>query len=201
MAWKIEYADSVLKQLKKLDKHTAKQIVDYLEKKIGALDDPTTAGKPLSGDLATFWRYRIGDYRVICHLEKESLTVLVLRVSHRKEAYDDEKRIASKATSEIDDFRKRTEEERGTEVESSMQSDFQPEPISLLRLVGLNGYSVDFVNGTHFTIPIPADCYSFEELDAVREEGTCVDVFLSIGTIQFKSCLLRRFGLIHLRAR
>jgi len=111
LAWQIEFADSVLKQLKKLDKHTAKQVVDYLDKKIAALDDPTTAGKPLSGALATFWRYRVGDYRIICHLDEESITVLVLRVAHRKSAYDDEKKIAAKATSEIDDFQKRKKEE------------------------------------------------------------------------------------------
>ncbi|MBZ0188737.1 MAG: type II toxin-antitoxin system RelE/ParE family toxin [Candidatus Obscuribacterales bacterium] len=111
MAWQIEFADSVLKQLKKLDKHTAKGIIDYLEKKVGVLDDPTTAGKPLSGALATFWRYRVGDYRVICHLEKDLITVLVLRVSHRSTVYEDEKQIAAKAASEINDFQERKKEE------------------------------------------------------------------------------------------
>lgn len=112
MAWQIEFADSVLKQLKKLDKHTAKEIIEYLEKKIAVLDDPTTLGKPLSGALATFWRYRVGDCRIICHLEKESITLLVLRVSHRKTAYDDEKQIAAKASLEVNDFQERKKKKR-----------------------------------------------------------------------------------------
>lgn len=187
MAWKIEYADSVLKQLKKLDKHAAKQIVDYLEKKIGSLDDPTTAGKPLSGTLATFWRYRVGDYRVICHLEKESITVLVLRVSHRKDAYEDEEKIATKATSEVSDFRKRKEEEKDMEVENSMPSDFQPESTGILKLGGLKSLSVNFIHDTRITIPIPTDHHSFQELDAVREEGNWKNVVLSTISFQLKS--------------
>lgn len=112
MVWQIEYADSVLKQLRKLDKHSAKHILDHLEKKIATLEDPTSAGKPLSGSLATFWRYRIGDYRVICHLEKESITVLVLRISHRSSAYDDEKKFAQKATREINELKNRKQQEK-----------------------------------------------------------------------------------------
>lgn len=187
MVWKIEYADSVLKQLKKLDKHTAKQIVDYLEKKIGTLDDPTTSGKPLSGTLATFWRYRVGDYRVICHLEKESITVLVLRVSHRKSAYEDEKNIAAKAASETEDFQKRKKKENPMKAEDSMASDFQPESTGFLKLGGLKRLNVSFIHDTRFTIPIPVDHHSFEELDAVREEGTWKNVVLSSTAIQLKS--------------
>ncbi len=101
MAWAINYSDTALKELKKLDKASAREIVDYLTKKIAVLDDPTTAGKALTGTLATFWRYRVGDMRAICHIDKGEVTVLVLRVGHRSKVYKDEKQVAKKAKSKI----------------------------------------------------------------------------------------------------
>lgn len=101
MAWAINYSDTALKELKKLDKASAREIVDYLTEKIAVLDDPTTAGKALTGTLATFWRYRVGDMRVICHIDKGEVTVLVLHVGHRSKVYKDEKQVAKKAKSEI----------------------------------------------------------------------------------------------------
>lgn len=104
MAWAINYSDTAVKELKKLDKGAAREILDYLVEKIAMLDDPTTAGKALTGTLATFWRYRIGDMRIICHIDKVEVTVLVLRVAHRSKVYKDEKQIAQKAKSEISEF-------------------------------------------------------------------------------------------------
>jgi mRNA interferase RelE/StbE len=113
LAWRIEYADSVVKQLKKLDKQIARQILDYLDNNIAPLDDPKSVGKALTGQLGDFWRYRVGDFRVICHVENEAVTVLVLRVSHRSSVYDDQKKVASKAQAQIETFRER---ERSQEV-------------------------------------------------------------------------------------
>jgi mRNA interferase RelE/StbE len=101
LAWTIRYSDTALKELKKLDKAVAKEILDYLDHKIAVLEDPTTAGKGLSGKLATYWRYRVRDMRVICHIEKGEVTVVVLRVAHRSEAYDDEKKIAAKTSDDL----------------------------------------------------------------------------------------------------
>ena len=111
MASKIEYSDSVLKQLKKLDKQIARQILDYLDQNVAPLDDPKALGKALTGSLATFWRYRIGNYRAICHIESDSVTILVLRVSHRSSVYDEEKKIARKAQAEIEEFHARKTDE------------------------------------------------------------------------------------------
>jgi mRNA interferase RelE/StbE len=105
LVWRIEYADSVVKQLKKLDKPVARQILDYLDNNVAPLQDPKTLGKALTGQLGDFWRYRVGDLRVICHIENEAVTVLVLRVSHRSSIYDDQKQVASKAQAEIEAFR------------------------------------------------------------------------------------------------
>jgi len=187
LVWQIEYADSVLKQLKKLDKHLARQIVDYLDEKVAPLDDPTTVGKSLTGPLATFWRFRVGDYRVICHLEKESITVLVLRVSHRSKAYDDETQIAVKAGEEIEEFRDRKQEEKMMEAENNMPPGYQPTSTGQLKLGGLQALSANFINDIRITVPIPTDHHSFEELESIREDGQWKDVTLSTISFQLKS--------------
>ena len=87
MAYKIAYTDSVLKELKKLDKPSAKRIIDYFDEKVSILEDPRSLGKALKGPLRSYWRYRIGDYRVICDIQDDKLIVLVLKASHRKDVY------------------------------------------------------------------------------------------------------------------
>lgn len=87
MAWQIKLADEAVKQLKKLDRREAKVIIEYLRKRVEVLDEPRQLGKALKGELAALWRYRIGDYRVICELQDEVLIVLVVRLGHRKDVY------------------------------------------------------------------------------------------------------------------
>lgn len=62
-------------------------MLDYLDD-LTTLDDPRDRGKGLSGDLATVWRYRVGDYRVLCELRKVELVILALEVGHRSRVYD-----------------------------------------------------------------------------------------------------------------
>ncbi|ACQ67756.1 type II toxin-antitoxin system RelE family toxin [Candidatus Williamhamiltonella defendens] len=88
MVWKIKYADSALKSLKKMDRQNAKRIVDYLDKRITSSDDPRIFGKSLKGDLGEFWRYRIGDYRVLCEIFDEGLIILVATIGHRRKVYE-----------------------------------------------------------------------------------------------------------------
>lgn len=88
MVWKIKYADSALKSLKKMDRQNAKRIVDYLDKRIASSDDPRVFGKSLKGDLGEFWRYRIGDYRVLCEIIDEELIILAATIGHRREVYE-----------------------------------------------------------------------------------------------------------------
>lgn len=111
MVWEIKYSDTSLKQLKKLDKGVAKEILDYFDDKIAALEDPTTAGKGLTGTLATYWRYRVRDMLVICHIDRSVVTVLVLRVGHRSEVYHDEKKIAAKAAEDVEALQQIKKEE------------------------------------------------------------------------------------------
>jgi mRNA interferase RelE/StbE len=87
LVWTINYTATALKALKKLDKAAAKKILQYLEK-IALLENPKTQGKALTGAYKTYWRYRVGDDKVICQLNNHQLTLLVLQTRHRKEVYD-----------------------------------------------------------------------------------------------------------------
>ena len=68
-----------------VDKQEAKRIITYLRKRVAL--NPRQCGKALQGDLSGLWRYRIGDYRVLCDIKDAEVSVLVIRVAHRKEVY------------------------------------------------------------------------------------------------------------------
>lgn len=87
MAWTIEYAESVRKPVAKLDPQTRKRIRSYLEDKISTLDNPRSVGKALTGPLSGLWRYRVGDYRIICDIIDQRLVVLVVKIDHRGSVY------------------------------------------------------------------------------------------------------------------
>lgn len=87
MAWTIEYTRTATSQLSKLDRQIAKRILDHLESKIAYLENPRTRGKALSGPLGDLWRYRMGDYRVICEIQDDVIRILVVEVGHRKNIY------------------------------------------------------------------------------------------------------------------
>ncbi len=87
MVWKIKFKETAKKEFFKLDRKWQKKILDYLDE-IAMLENPKSRGKPLIGDKKGFWRYRIGDYRVICDLQDGNLVILVLVIGHRKEIYD-----------------------------------------------------------------------------------------------------------------
>lgn len=72
--------------MRKLDRPTAGRVLDELEE-IAKLDDPRSRGKALTGNLAGLWRYRVGDYRVVCDIEDGVLVILVVDVAHRREVY------------------------------------------------------------------------------------------------------------------
>jgi mRNA interferase RelE/StbE len=87
LAWTIEYTETSRRQLRKLDKPAARRILDYMEQHVAPLEDPRSMGKALRGPLGEFWRYRVGDYRIICELRDKQLRVLVVRVGDRKDIY------------------------------------------------------------------------------------------------------------------
>ena len=87
MAWTIEYTDTARTQLRRLDRETARRIVDYMDQRVSALENPRALGQALSGPLGGLWRYRVGDYRVICDIQDRALRVLVVRVGRRDTVY------------------------------------------------------------------------------------------------------------------
>ena len=89
MAWTIRFEPRALKDLKKLDRSAQGRIVRFLQDRIAGEHDPRDLGKPLTGDRVGLWRYRAGQYRVICQIQDDVLTVLVLvvRIGHRKDVY------------------------------------------------------------------------------------------------------------------
>ena len=87
MAWTVEYAESAKKQLRKLDKASARRIVDFMGERVGESEDPRQSGKALKGPLGDLWRYRVGDFRILCDIQDGKLTVLVLQIGNRREVY------------------------------------------------------------------------------------------------------------------
>ncbi|BCX90003.1 mRNA interferase RelE/StbE (plasmid) [Methylomarinovum tepidoasis] len=88
MAGRIEYARAARKDVENLDPQVARRIREFLEQRLANLDDPRSIGKPLHGSrLGTFWRYRVGDWRIVASIEEDKVLVLVVRIGHRREVY------------------------------------------------------------------------------------------------------------------
>lgn len=88
MAWLIEFDDAALKELAKLDKPVARRIVAFLRERVAVLDDPRSIGEALKGSkLGEFWKYRVGDYRIITNIEDGVMRILVLKIGNRREVY------------------------------------------------------------------------------------------------------------------
>lgn len=85
--WKIEITRGAEKQIKKLDRTAQTVILRFLRERLQPAENPRQWGKPLHGEKGGLWRYRVGDYRLICDIQDEKITVLVLRVGHRKDVY------------------------------------------------------------------------------------------------------------------
>ena len=88
MAWTIDYTETARKQLRKLDQPTARRIVDFMDGRIAAQENPRSTGKALTGPLlGAYWRYRVGDCRIICDIQDDVLCILVIEIGKRKEVY------------------------------------------------------------------------------------------------------------------
>lgn len=88
MAWLIKFDDKAKKDLAAIDKAAAKRITKFLRKRVSQLDDPRSIGKALKGSkLGVFWKYRVGDYRVISNIEDDVLRILVVRIGNRRDVY------------------------------------------------------------------------------------------------------------------
>ena len=88
MGWRIELDREAVRDLEKLDRPVARRILAFLHSRVGALDDPRRIGKALKGaKMGEFWRYRVGNFRIIAHLEDGVFRVLVVRIGRRDKVY------------------------------------------------------------------------------------------------------------------
>jgi mRNA interferase RelE/StbE len=87
MSYRVETTARFDKEFKKLDRYTQKMVKAWVEKNLVGCNDPRAHGKGLSANRSGQWRYRIGDYRLICRIEDEKLVILALTVGHRSDIY------------------------------------------------------------------------------------------------------------------
>lgn len=88
MVWKINVSASAEKQLGKLDRPVAQRIRTFLRERVAPLDDPRAIGEALHGsDLGEFWKYRVGDWRLICEIQDKQILITVLSLGNRREVY------------------------------------------------------------------------------------------------------------------
>lgn len=87
MTWKIEFLPSTHKQLEKLDRQVQKRILGFLYHRVLPSRNPRMYGKQLTGRLASYWSYRVGDYRIIADIQDSRLTIVAVSIDHRRQVY------------------------------------------------------------------------------------------------------------------
>ena len=87
LAWRIEITRSATRQITKLSHPTQESILRFLRERLSPADNPRQWGRALQGEKRGLWRYRVGDYRLICDIRDEKITILVLELGHRKDVY------------------------------------------------------------------------------------------------------------------
>ena len=87
MAWTVEFLESASRSLAKLGREDQRRILKFVRERLEGEENPRRIGKPMQGNHAGRWRYRVGDYRLICNIEDGQLLVLVLAVGHRSAVY------------------------------------------------------------------------------------------------------------------
>ena len=88
LAWLIEFDPDALKELKQLDRPVQVRLVAFLRDRLAPLDDPRSIGEALSGArLGSYWKYRVGDWRIVCDIQDQRIVVRVLRIGNRREVY------------------------------------------------------------------------------------------------------------------
>ncbi|MEP6606359.1 MAG: type II toxin-antitoxin system RelE/ParE family toxin [Nitrosospira sp.] len=87
MAWLIKFDDAAQKDLTKIDKPLAKRITAFLRERISVMENPRSIGEPLKSSKGNLWRYRLGDYRIICEINDNTVCILVVKIGNRREIY------------------------------------------------------------------------------------------------------------------
>ena len=87
MRYKIVYEKKAIKSLSKIDKAQQKLIISWIEKNLSNTDKPKVTGKALKGNLKDYWRYRVGNYRILADIKDEEIKIIIINIGHRKEIY------------------------------------------------------------------------------------------------------------------
>jgi mRNA interferase RelE/StbE len=85
--WRVEFDRAAARDLRKLGAEAERRVLSFLRTRIAGSSDPRRLGQPLTGDRQGFWRYRVGDYRIVAAIEDDRFVVLVVTVGHRREVY------------------------------------------------------------------------------------------------------------------
>jgi len=90
MAWSVEFLPEAARELRKLDRQVAARLLQFLDKRVRDAHDPRSIGEPLRGErFGTYWKYRVGDYRLICSIQDQRVVVTVVRIGHRRDVHRD----------------------------------------------------------------------------------------------------------------
>jgi mRNA interferase RelE/StbE len=84
----VSFEKKAIKQLRKIDRSQQAMIISYIEKNLEGATEPRKYGGPLKGNLKSYWRYKIGDYRIIAEINDQEVKIFVIDVGHRKEIYE-----------------------------------------------------------------------------------------------------------------
>ena len=87
MSFSVRYDEKALKQLKKMDRSVQRLIVNWIEKNLIDTENPRLHGKGLSGDKSGYWRYRVGDYRILADIRDDEIIIIIVEIGHRREIY------------------------------------------------------------------------------------------------------------------
>lgn len=85
--YQVIFTDKALKVLKKFDKSVSRMLLAWIKKNLEGCDNPRIHGKPLTGNHAGRWRYRVGDYRIMAEISDDTITIYVVNIGHRKNIY------------------------------------------------------------------------------------------------------------------
>jgi mRNA interferase RelE/StbE len=87
MPWNVEFTDKARRQLRKPPTDVQARLLRFLRQRVASSDDPRLLASRLTGDFSGYWRFRVGDYRLVCRIDDGNLTVLVISLGHRKLVY------------------------------------------------------------------------------------------------------------------
>jgi mRNA interferase RelE/StbE len=87
MGYEVVYSKEAVKSLRKLDKGQIKLIYSWIENNLVNTTNPRTSGKPLKGNLKEYWRYRVGEYRIIADIQDANITIVIVNIGHRRQVY------------------------------------------------------------------------------------------------------------------